>query len=124
MNSISRKGTPLWSRLLLTLALSSTQLFTLVHAQTSCSSSISPSYSPPVVAKGYSARIVVNGLTKPRGLLFDSKGNLLVVEQGKGITALTLHDAGGNCLSVSKRGAVVTDSSVCIRLRLETVRPN
>ena len=83
-----------------------------VVAQTSCSSSISPSYSAPVVADGYSARIVANGFNGPRMITFDSQGHLLVLENGHGITAVTFNDAGGNCLSVASTHSVVNDTSV------------
>jgi hypothetical protein len=34
------------------------------------------------------------------------------VESGKGITALTLNDAGGTCLSVKNTTTVISDSTV------------
>ena len=87
-----------------------------VNASTSSSSSCpSPASShlpAPSVAPGYESRLIASGLTAPRGLIFDSAGHLLVVEQGKGVTALTLKDNGGSCLSVSQRSTVVSDSSV------------
>ncbi|KAF8593842.1 hypothetical protein BDV93DRAFT_194511, partial [Ceratobasidium sp. AG-I] len=43
----------------------------------------------PAVAPGLSARVVYNNLKEPRGLRFDSDGNLLVIERNIGITALT-----------------------------------
>jgi glucose/arabinose dehydrogenase len=83
-------------------------------AQTSCSSpsSITPKYPAPSVAAGYHANIIANGLNTPRGLVFDSSGNLLVVESGKGITALTLDDGGGSCLSVKSSTLVVNDTTL------------
>jgi len=72
----------------------------------------SASYAAPSVAAGYIARIVANGLQKPRSLRFDSSGHLLVVEAGKGITALTLKDAGGACVGVSSKSAVLNDASL------------
>jgi predicted permease len=88
-------------------------LSSIVVAQTSCSSSIAPSYSAPVVAKGFSARIVANGFNGPRMITFDSEGHLLILEKGQGITAVTFNDAGGNCLSVASQHMVVNDTSVC-----------
>jgi hypothetical protein len=73
---------------------------------------ITPSYGAPLVAKGFTARIVASGLTKPRGMVFDKEGNLLVVTQGKGITALKFKDDGGICLSVEKTQVVIPDTSV------------
>ena len=44
----------------------------------------------PVVAPGYQYSVVANGLTKPRSIQFDSAGNLLVLQAGKGIVSLQL----------------------------------
>jgi 6-phosphogluconolactonase (cycloisomerase 2 family) len=63
------------------------------------------------VAPGFAARIVASGLKGPRGIIFDTAGNLLVIEKGKGVTAFTLNDAGG-CLTVKSTAVVVQDSSV------------
>ena len=57
-------------------------------------------------------QVVATGLNKPRGIIFDTKGNLLVVEQGKGLTSLTLKDEGGACLSVADTNTVIDESSV------------
>ncbi|KAL8675727.1 MAG: hypothetical protein Q9186_007649 [Xanthomendoza sp. 1 TL-2023] len=56
--------------------------------------------------------LVATGLTKPRSIAFDSAGNLMVVESGVGITNLALQDAGGTCLSVKSRKAVIEDSDL------------
>ncbi|KAK3725047.1 hypothetical protein LTR37_000557 [Vermiconidia calcicola] len=77
----------------------------------SCSSTLS-SAATPSVAPGYVARLVANGLTDPRGIKFDSEGALLVVESEKGITALTLEDAGGGCISESSRKTVIADQDL------------
>lgn len=58
------------------------------------------------------ARLVANNLTTPRGIKFDSQGTLLVVEQGSGIVALNLVDAGRDCLSVGSRKTVINDTTV------------
>ena len=83
-----------------------------VVAQKACSNSLSPANGPPVVAKGYTARVFANGLTKPRGITFDTEGNMLVVESGKGITALKLKDEGGDCVGVAQQIPVVSNSAV------------
>ena len=44
----------------------------------------------PVAAPGYQYSVVANGLTKPRSIQFDSAGNLLVLQAGKGILSLQL----------------------------------
>ena len=43
--------------------------------------------SPVTLAPNLSARVLFSNLTTPRGIDFDSSGNLLVVERGFGITA-------------------------------------
>jgi len=78
----------------------------------SCSVSLTASYPAPSVAPGFSARLVANGLAAPRGIIFDSDGHLLVVEQGSGIVSLTLTDHGGDCLGVSSKVTVINDTSV------------
>lgn len=42
---------------------------------------------PPVTTNGYKATLVFGGLTTPRGIQFDGKGTLLVVERGVGVSA-------------------------------------
>ena len=55
---------------------------------------------------------MANGLQSPRGILFDSKGNLLVVQQGVGIIHLAFDDGGSTCLDVSKETNLITSSNV------------
>jgi hypothetical protein len=88
----------------------------LAGAQTTCSTTLSAAYPAPSVAPGFAARIVANGLTLPRGIVFDTAGNLLVIEQGRGVIAYTLDDAGGNCLSVKTATVVVPsfDVRICV----------
>ena len=83
-----------------------------IAAVAACSPTLTASYPAPSVAKGFVAHLVANGLSKPRGLKFDSAGNLLVVESGVGVTALTFHNTSANCLTVSKKTTVVTNSSL------------
>lgn len=64
----------------------------------------------PSVASGYAATLVATGLSSPRGAIFDASGHLLVVERGKGVTALTFDGAGqAGCVveNEGKRKAVV-----------------
>ncbi|KAI1943641.1 hypothetical protein LOZ66_000225 [Ophidiomyces ophidiicola] len=68
-------------------------------AQSSCTVSLQPS-STPVAADGYSVRVIGQGLRRPRSLLFDSTGNLLVVQSSTQISNLRLNDHGGTCLEV------------------------
>lgn len=55
---------------------------------------------PMSIAKGWKMAKAAGGLTQPRGIIFDTAGNLLVVQNGLGITA---HKIGSNaCLTSSK----------------------
>jgi glucose/arabinose dehydrogenase len=78
----------------------------------SCSSSLTAKYAAPSVAPGYVARLVAQDLSRPRGIKFDNEGNLLVVEQDKGIAALTLVESGAGCWSVSSRRMVIDEPSL------------
>ncbi|TLD23573.1 Auxilliary activities family 12 protein [Venturia nashicola] len=61
-----------------------------------------------VVADGYECQLLAKGLSKPRGTIFDSQGHLLVVESGKGLTALTLKDEGPTgCVRVESDQPIV-----------------
>ena len=93
-------------------------LSALVHpalgeAPSSCSITLTPTNAiKPSVASGYRAALVATGLTTPRSIHFDRSGNLLVVEQSKGITSLQLDDNGGICVSVKSQKAVVEATTV------------
>jgi len=55
---------------------------------------------PIKVADGWQAMPVLGSLARPRGVVVDPKGNLLVLERGRGITAHKLDKDG--CVSSSK----------------------
>lgn len=76
-------------------------------ASTSCASALQPSYPAPSLAPGYTAQLIATNLTKPRGLIFDSQGHLLVVQQQVGITSLRIQDDGGRCLKVSQKSDII-----------------
>jgi glucose/arabinose dehydrogenase len=60
-----------------------------------------PALAFPVnTAKGWKATKVAGGLTQPRGLIFDTAGNLLVVQNGLGISAHKIGSDG--CFALSK----------------------
>ena len=96
-------------------AITFSSLFFPSVAQTSCSQTLVPTRSiQPVVASGYQVALVATGLAKPRSIHFDTEGNLLVVEADTGgISALTLNDQGGICLSVSSKATVLDNLEVC-----------
>ncbi|KIW26523.1 uncharacterized protein PV07_09610 [Cladophialophora immunda] len=55
----------------------------------------------PSLASGYRMQVVATGLSKPRGILLDKAGNLMVVEQGRGvISAHTLNEDSAGCVSL------------------------
>ena len=66
---------------------------------TSCSG-VSNARYPATLASGWRAVKIAGGLQLPRGIILDSAGHLLIVENGKGITVRTL-DANG-CVTASK----------------------
>lgn len=73
---------------------------------------LKPSYPAPVVSNGWSAQLVAQNLTSPRGIIFDSAGNLLVVQQGAGIVHLALNDGGTTCLEVAKKTTLIASPLV------------
>ncbi|KAK3503693.1 soluble quino protein glucose dehydrogenase [Neurospora crassa] len=81
-------------------------------AASTCPAPVPASYPAPVVRNGFEARLVATGLKKPRGVIVDSKGRLLVVEAGKGITHLVIKDDGWPCLSVDKTTTLVSMSDL------------
>lgn len=65
----------------------------------SCSG-VSDLHSPLLTAPGWKAVKVAGGLTQPRGVILDTAGNLLVIENGLGITG---HPVGPDgCLGTAK----------------------
>ena len=85
---------------------------------TACATVLTPSYSPPVAASGWKAQLVATGLTRPRGIKFDTNGGLLVVEAGVGLTRLTFTDNGGTCLSIKSNTSVIADKAVSFNSNL------
>lgn len=73
----------------------------LAFAQSSSCGLAPSSGIRPSIASGYTYQVVATGLARPRGILIDSEGNLLVVERGKGaVTAHTLEEEDG-CVSIA-----------------------
>ncbi|KAL8660626.1 MAG: hypothetical protein Q9202_006371 [Teloschistes flavicans] len=69
-------------------------------------------YPAPSLAPGYKAQLIFRNLTKPRGIIVDSSGNLLVVQQQVGITSLSIQEQGKNCLKVSHNTSVIENSNL------------
>jgi glucose/arabinose dehydrogenase len=91
-------------------------LLVLVSAQSSCR--LSPSGKiKPSVASGYKWQVVATGLARPRGLAFDDKGRLLVIESGSGsLSAHSLSEDGSGCVTVNSSKTVVQGMSVSSRM--------
>lgn len=69
--------------------------------------------SNPQVADGVQFKLLLNDLSRPRGVIADSKGNLLVVEAGgKGIRRVELDDGEGLDTCVKSSAQLVSDNSV------------
>lgn len=66
------------------------------------------------IAEGYTAQVILNGLKYPRGLVFDTAGNLLMSEQGgSGIRRVVLTESGKSvCVASSQQ--LIPDASVSI----------
>lgn len=85
----------------------------LAQSQAQCPTTISPSQGiQPSVASGYAAAVIATGLTDPRSLEFDSVGNLLVLEAGKGVSSHVLNDGDGTCLSIRASKDLIKDKRV------------
>ena len=90
-----------------------------------CSSGPSPSSGiQPSIASGYAWAVAATGLTSPRGLQFDSAGNLLVVEEGKGLSSFKVDDqsqADSACgITLTDQKTLVDDSELNHGLALST----
>jgi hypothetical protein len=84
---------------------------TFAQSPPSCGPAPSGSIRPSI-ASGYRYHVVATGLSDPRGILLDKVGNLLVVEQGRGvISAHTLSEVDG-CVSVNSSSDVTSALNV------------
>lgn len=66
---------------------------------TSCSGAGTPKFSS-VLATGWKATKILGGLTSPRTIVFDSQGNMLVIQNGKGISYHVMSPDG--CITSTK----------------------
>jgi hypothetical protein len=66
----------------------------------------SPKYAAPIVGKGFTARVVVNGLTRPRSIVFDKEGNMLVLQNRVEITGFNMKNDNG-CVKATGKTTVV-----------------
>ena len=95
----------------LTSALTVLAFYTSTTNAQNCPNGLKPSYPAPVVANGWSAQIVAVGLTSPRGIIFDSEGAMLIVEQRRGIRRIRF-TGDGTCLSVADNQVLVSNTDV------------
>jgi hypothetical protein len=77
-----------------------------------CPETLAPKNGAPVLAPGFQARLIANGLKQPRGLVVDSAGHLLAVQSNVGITSFTLAETNG-CVSVASKGVIASTVGVC-----------
>lgn len=69
--------------------------------------------SSPKAAPGVEYKVLINGLERPRGVVLDTKGNLLVVEsKGKGVRRIVLNGASGLDVCVESSAQIVPESTV------------
>lgn len=94
-------------------------LFAAVAAAKTCEiNTLNVSYPAPVVAAGWEYRLVATNLTRPRSILFDKDGGLLVLDSGVGVVRLELQDEGETCVSVKKKTILVENSDVSLLLQV------
>jgi hypothetical protein len=86
----------------------------------SCST-LNPRYNAPVAADGWTYQVIADDFTRPRGLLVDARGGLLVVDATVGIIHLTIEDTGGGCLTTSKKKSIIQSRDVSSDSQMETV---
>jgi glucose/arabinose dehydrogenase len=92
--------------------LASTFLFSLSSAQDCKFQTLKTSYPSPVTAENWSYGLIANELRRPRGILFDSKGALIVIDSGNGILHFELEDGGGTCLQVRKKTTLLEQDNL------------
>jgi hypothetical protein len=84
---------PVASTLATSVAPSATAKAAVGAIPASCSGAGSPAFAG-VLASGWKATKVAGGLTNPRSIQFDTAGNMLVVQSGKGITYYVMGEDG------------------------------
>ncbi|KAF1968607.1 soluble quino protein glucose dehydrogenase [Bimuria novae-zelandiae CBS 107.79] len=93
------------------LAVALLSLTTRVLGQQTCAT-INPA-NPATFASSFSGRVVVNGLSRPRSIVFDNQGNLLTTENAAyGVRYIQLNDFGGTNVCVKSQKQLIADSSI------------
>lgn len=83
-------------------------------ALSACPTTLQPAYPAPSLAAGWSAQLIAVDLTKPRTILFDTSGGLLILQQGAGIARIKWTDDGSACLQNPVQTIVVSSTVVCL----------
>lgn len=84
-------------------------LFSAVQTQNNCSSSLQ-AVTSPVATSEFEWDIIATDVSEARGIIFDSQGRLLVVQQGIGIAVLTL--SNDSCATVISTSMLLENSSL------------
>lgn len=71
-------------------------------------------YPAPVAADGWSYCLVASNLTRPRGILVDTEGGLIVVDRGVGLVHYKLREKDGDCFEVDETKTLVDDEDVSL----------
>lgn len=95
-------------RLLATVTL----LIVIASAQQCNFKTLETSYPAPATDSNWNYSITANELRRPRGILFDSEGALVVIDSGNGIIHFELDDEGGTCLQVKKKTTLLKKNNV------------
>ncbi|KAI6778990.1 L-sorbosone dehydrogenase-like protein [Emericellopsis cladophorae] len=83
------------------------------HAQSCSVNDLTVDYPAPEAADGWSYRLVARDLTKPRSILFDSDGHLIVLDAGEGIYRFGIdQDEGGTCLSLGDKETLLENEDL------------
>jgi glucose/arabinose dehydrogenase len=100
----SALATPSTPRLLTLALLAAAASLVTAQGSSECSiEEIRSSYPTPDVSDGWGFRVVASELTRPRSILFDSDGALILLDVGSGILHIDLDDQGDTCVGVSKQ---------------------
>lgn len=85
-----------------------------LHAQSPSGCGPAPSGGiQPSLASGYQMQVVATGLSSPRGILLDNAGNLLVVEQDRGVISSHVLSEENGCVSIDQ-SSDITDSEISV----------
>lgn len=77
-----------------------------------CRNTLKATYTSPIAGGGWTYRLIANGFTRPRSILFDNEGALLVVDANSGVKHLKLTDDGGTCVSVAEKRTIIDSPEV------------